>query len=150
MIKLEEVMDSPVCYGCGACVSMCPSDAVYMRTDKKGFRRPGILKSKCTGCNLCYRTCPAVKANRDALFSASPGSAKAVLSVRNRDNDIRKLIAKAVSFVQKPKGTVLPGGCSPRCRIMFLHRAVLSAGPYGWTVFQWGIYVRSMQKTGTG
>ena len=42
MIKLEEVMDSPVCYGCGACVSMCPSDAVYMRTDKKGAR--GYLK----------------------------------------------------------------------------------------------------------
>ena len=110
MIKLEEVMDSPVCYGCGACVSMCPPDAVYMRTDKKGFRRPGILKSKCTGCNLCYRTCPAVKANRDALFSASPGSAKAVLSVRNRDNDIRKNSSSGGLFTALSDYVLAQGG----------------------------------------
>lgn len=44
MIKLEEIMNSPVCYGCGACVSTCPSEAICMRTDKKGSAAQRYLK----------------------------------------------------------------------------------------------------------
>lgn len=110
MIKLEEIMNSPVCYGCGACVSTCPSEAICMRTDKKGFSRPEILESKCTGCNLCYQACPAVKTNRDALFSAGPGSAKAVLSVRNRNNDIRKNSSSGGLFTALSDYVLAQGG----------------------------------------
>ena len=57
-----------------------------------------------------YRTCPAVKANRDALFSASPGSAKAVLSVRNRDNDIRKNSSSGGLFTALSDYVLAQGG----------------------------------------
>lgn len=110
MIKLEEIMDSPFCYGCGACVSKCPSDAISMRTDEKGFSRPWIHESKCTGCNLCYQVCPAVETNRNALFAAGPGQAGVVWSVRNRDNDIRRNSSSGGLFTALSDYVLAQGG----------------------------------------
>ncbi len=46
------------CYGCEACVQICPKDALSMKEDVEGFRYPYLDKSKCIGCNLCYKICP--------------------------------------------------------------------------------------------
>ncbi len=40
------------CIRCGACVSVCPFDAIEA-TD--GYVRPN---SRCTDCGLCVRICP--------------------------------------------------------------------------------------------
>lgn len=45
------------CCGCGACVSVCPQDAIAMHPDRYGFLYPRIDKDACVGCRLCLRVC---------------------------------------------------------------------------------------------
>lgn len=49
------------CFGCSACVSVCPHDAIVMRPDVMGFLFPNVDTSKCTDCGLCERSCPSIK-----------------------------------------------------------------------------------------
>lgn len=46
------------CYGCEACIQICPRDALSMKEDDEGFRYPLLDESLCVGCNLCHKVCP--------------------------------------------------------------------------------------------
>ena len=46
-IKEEE------CTGCGACMNVCPSNAIYMVDDKAC-----IDENRCNGCGTCVKVCP--------------------------------------------------------------------------------------------
>lgn len=46
------------CTGCGACKNSCPSKAIVMQEDKKGFLKPVIDTKLCIKCNICDRVCP--------------------------------------------------------------------------------------------
>ena len=41
------------CYGCEACVQICPKDALVMKEDDEGFRYPLLDKERCIECTLC-------------------------------------------------------------------------------------------------
>lgn len=45
------------CCGCGACVSVCPKDAIAMYPDRYGFLYPRINEAACIGCCLCLKVC---------------------------------------------------------------------------------------------
>lgn len=45
------------CCGCGACVSVCPKNAIGMKEDEAGFTFPVIDESLCVNCGLCKRVC---------------------------------------------------------------------------------------------
>jgi len=58
----EEVWDTGLCSGCGACVAVCPADAIIFRKDAE-FSRPahtGYCKDENDGvpCGACYAACP--------------------------------------------------------------------------------------------
>lgn len=48
------IVDELKCIDCGACVSLCPTDALSL--DKEA--RLEFSKEKCIGCLLCVDTCP--------------------------------------------------------------------------------------------
>ncbi len=48
------------CTGCGACMKICPKDAITFRPDEEGFPSPVIDGEKCVQCGLCEKTCPAL------------------------------------------------------------------------------------------
>lgn len=48
------------CFGCTACLAICPKKAITMKYDKKGFLYPNIDEKKCVNCGLCLKTCPAI------------------------------------------------------------------------------------------
>ena len=54
--------DEKLCCGCGACCSACPSGAIAMRTDERGFSYPVIDSEKCTdsSCRNCVAGCPVI------------------------------------------------------------------------------------------
>ena len=46
------------CFGCEACVQICPHSALSMKEDEEGFRYPQLNTNRCVECGLCNRTCP--------------------------------------------------------------------------------------------
>ena len=47
------------CTGCGACVSICPKQAITMQPDAEGFLYPKVDGETCISCDLCEKRCPA-------------------------------------------------------------------------------------------
>ena len=45
------------CCACGACVNICPKQAIQMQEDENGFLYPIIDNDKCIKCGLCIKTC---------------------------------------------------------------------------------------------
>lgn len=46
------------CFGCTACLQICPTQAINMKEDEEGFLYPTIDESKCIHCNRCRKICP--------------------------------------------------------------------------------------------
>ena len=53
-----ETKNKKDCFGCGACVQICPKNAIKLKEDEEGFLYPEIDDSKCIHCNLCKKVCP--------------------------------------------------------------------------------------------
>ena len=49
------------CTGCGACMNICPTDAIQMMPDKNGFLSPVVDDEKCVRCSKCLNSCPLRK-----------------------------------------------------------------------------------------
>ena len=54
-------LDSKMCIGCGACVSVCPQNAVSIRGDEWGYYRSAINYDVCVECGRCVDVCPALE-----------------------------------------------------------------------------------------
>ena len=74
---MKEICCKNECTGCTACVSVCSTNAIYMKTDDNGFLYPVIDESKCIDCKLCQKTCPMI--NCEILKSKFYKSQKAYL-----------------------------------------------------------------------
>lgn len=51
-------MKKTSCVGCGACAKRCPTKAIEMIVDEKGFYYPKCNKTSCIHCGQCERVCP--------------------------------------------------------------------------------------------
>ena len=60
------VADMEKCCGCGACINVCPRDAISFSEDRYGFIFPDVDPGKCVHCGLCKDVClfPEVTAGR--------------------------------------------------------------------------------------
>lgn len=45
------------CCGCTACMSICPTAAISMRSDEEGFKYPFVDEALCMDCGLCLKVC---------------------------------------------------------------------------------------------
>ncbi len=46
-------IDADLCYSCGACVAVCPPDALFLRD-----LRLTVDQQTCTACDRCVAMCP--------------------------------------------------------------------------------------------
>ena len=46
------------CCGCGACSIICPTNAIEIKRDNKGFLKYFITEEKCIRCKKCKTVCP--------------------------------------------------------------------------------------------
>ena len=49
-----------LCTGCATCAAVCPANALEMRFDEDGFKKPELEGSRCTNCSLCVQRCPSL------------------------------------------------------------------------------------------
>ena len=56
-IQKELVGNKERCCGCGACLDVCPQNAIILNCDERGFYFPEVIKNKCVKCLKCIREC---------------------------------------------------------------------------------------------
>jgi coenzyme F420-reducing hydrogenase beta subunit len=49
--------DKVHCYGCSACVDVCPKNAIEVKADAEGFIYPSVIGERCIHCGACERVC---------------------------------------------------------------------------------------------
>ena len=54
-LSKEITRDDARCTHCGACVTVCPSGALYIEDSKMHV---GFAADKCVACELCVKSCP--------------------------------------------------------------------------------------------
>lgn len=47
------IIDTELCIGCGACIEICPADAIVLKEGKAEIRT-----EKCKKCKACINSCP--------------------------------------------------------------------------------------------
>jgi heterodisulfide reductase subunit A len=57
MTERTVFVDIDRCTGCGACVEVCPTGAVYL-VDSETARYAEINQRECRGCEVCVEACP--------------------------------------------------------------------------------------------
>lgn len=75
---------SDICTGCGCCAAVCPSAAIKMQPDARGFLRPAVDDAVCTDCGLCARRCPvstAPQVSTDTKIMAGYANDERLLSI---------------------------------------------------------------------
>lgn len=83
--------DSCLCYGCTACQTVCPVDAIKMIPDDDGFLYPILDDSLCIRCGKCQRACPA-------LAKKGKNSSLKVCGLIHRDEEIWKKSTSGGAF----------------------------------------------------
>ena len=57
MEKIKLFNNKADCCACGACMNICPKQAISMVEDEFGFMYPRINEELCIGCGVCKRVC---------------------------------------------------------------------------------------------
>lgn len=55
--NISEVVETGLCTSCGACVAVCPQQAVSMDETPSGLLFASVNQMQCNGCGLCLRIC---------------------------------------------------------------------------------------------
>lgn len=102
-MKTENLVLKNNCTGCRLCESICPQNAIKMKTGELGVSYPEIDEALCVDCGLCVRTCPvkkdfynafdkqkiyaAINKDKDYLLTSASGGVFSALAVKTLEND---------------------------------------------------------------
>lgn len=57
MKKHISISSKRSCTGCGACVNVCPKNAISISLNKEGFYEASVNEDKCVNCGICQTIC---------------------------------------------------------------------------------------------
>lgn len=91
-LKLLHIEDT--CTGCGACVSSCPKQALYLSYNKEGFYVPHLKEELCVNCKLCEKSCHVL--NSEA--PSKPSLNYKAFMIKAKDNTIVRRSSSGGAF----------------------------------------------------
>lgn len=90
------------CTGCGACVSICPKQAITMQPDAEGFLYPKVNGDMCISCDLCEKRCPAGR--------ETPERHARLLGAQAKDGELRRQSSSGGVFTLLAREVIREGG----------------------------------------
>lgn len=84
--RVDEIVQSHLCLGCGVCVYACKSGNVELWDFELVGIRP-VTKTDCVEAGNCVRVCPAISTDFDVLRLASPVESPPALKDRKLDEE---------------------------------------------------------------
>lgn len=100
----EKWLDDNKCTACGACVNICPVDAIKLEKNNCGFEYPKISKM-CIDCNSCQKVCE----NRDKLTQERFNNPK-TYATWSKDEDVRFFSTSGGAFSEISRVVLGRGG----------------------------------------
>lgn len=100
---MRSVCEYAFCTGCAACLNACPTHAISMEEDQKGFRYPAIDPDKCVSCGKCEAVCP----EKHLPAGQAPKEVYAALA---KDDIERKKSSSGGVFACLARQTIKQGG----------------------------------------
>lgn len=85
MYKSVRTISPAACVGCSMCEALCPTQAIEMVEDERGFLHPRVHEDSCTECGLCLKRCPV----SDGCYLAEDSEPLACYAAYARDAAIR-------------------------------------------------------------
>lgn len=103
MSKIVLFEDKKDCCGCGACMNICPKEAISMVEDEYGFIYPKIDKTLCVECGACKKVCG---------YQSLPEKHKPerVYAMAAKDEDMLRQSASGGAFAVIAKKVLEEGG----------------------------------------
>jgi len=72
---ITQIVNNHLCFACGACELVCPTNCIEFRIKSSGRLTPDINYVKCIHCSKCYRICPGIdekyEINKNLNFEGS-------------------------------------------------------------------------------
>lgn len=93
MHKFDLIHSIENCFGCTACLNVCPKNAITMQADSEGFLYPEINEN-CIDCKMCIKVCPNKKYETTAPSPA--GNGIGLINLQITDNYGANLLAFAM------------------------------------------------------
>ncbi|MGN0660810.1 MAG: Coenzyme F420 hydrogenase/dehydrogenase, beta subunit C-terminal domain [Oscillospiraceae bacterium] len=109
---LPEQKNKFECCGCGACMNICPVNAISMQEDEMGFCYPVKIKEKCINCRKCERIC-SFEAGKKVIDDYSTLAYGAV----NKDEAIRSASRSGGVFTEISNIILDNGGTVYGCEL---------------------------------
>lgn len=102
-LKIFEIKEQ--CTACGACVSVCPKDALTLEPDQYfGFYYPEVNQEKCVECHLCEKTCHVLSGIKGEFTERKPYMLKA------KDKELLKQSSSGGAFSLLADNVLKEGG----------------------------------------
>lgn len=108
MIKELISLGNNGCYGCEACVNICPKQAIQLKENDRGHRYPNIDENRCIKCGICQRVCQIdniCKVNEKGSFEESYIAKHKNITIREKSRSGGVFVALA-EYILSNDGTV--------------------------------------------
>ncbi len=84
------------CFGCSACKSICPVNAISLKSDSEGFLYPHIDEKICINCRSCIKVCPQKKRKTIKQEQTPISDGIGIINLQVTDNYGANLLAFAL------------------------------------------------------
>lgn len=101
------IVNKSDCYGCNACVQVCPIKCIRMEPDEKGFWYPKVDENQCIQCGKCVNAC---QISDEGYKNPMMLESIQVYAVKHKDNNVRNSSSSGGMFTALSDYVITQGG----------------------------------------